>query len=436
MQILTHTVGHDAPLTCYVQEPSAELASAAVRPAVLVLPGGGYFMTSDREAEPIALAYLAEGFNAFVLRYAVGPESPFEMSFDDAKAALAWIRDNAAELHIDPAKVAVVGFSAGGHLAASLATAAEDKPDALVACYPVTLEEFGPPVGKEIVDVPSHVSADTPPTFLFSTSDDTVVPIRNSIAFLAALAEHAVPFESHIYLLGPHGISLAKPLTASGQGAMVEPSVAAWLPDSVRFLRTVFGDFAVEGESETYQTLLNRVVASSLDMPLGRLVRRRARSRLAPPARPGPGRRDGDRSRSSRPRRSGRRSAYQPGAVSPEALAALERELAELGCTAVDISRVDPELRTRLGRMPAMHLENRVVLAAAGRVSRVIPGHAGGRRDPTQGSPGRRGEPARLHTRGSRRAPGCCGSTAAGWCWALRPWTTTSAATRPDNWGS
>lgn len=329
MQIFTQTVGHDAPLTCYVQEPSAELASAAVRPAILVLPGGGYFMTSDREAEPIALAYLAEGFNAFVLRYAVGPESPFEMSFDDAKAALAWIRDNAAELHIDPAKVAVVGFSAGGHLAASLATAAEDKPDALVACYPVTLEEFGPPVGKEIVDVPSHVSADTPPTFLFSTSDDTVVPIRNSIAFLAALAEHAVPFESHIYLLGPHGISLAKPLTASGQGAMVEPSVAAWLPDSVRFLRTVFGDFAVEGESETYRTLLNRRRVS-LDMPLGRLVAdERAADSLRRHAPALAAAMETDPFVASASIRQA--LGYQPGAVSPAALASLERELAELG---------------------------------------------------------------------------------------------------------
>lgn len=328
MKVYTVPVGHDAPLTCYVQEPSAELANAAVRPAVLVLPGGGYFLTSDREAEPVALAYLAEGFNAFVLRYAVGPESPFDMSFDDAKAALAWIRANAAELHIDPTKIAAVGFSAGGHLASSLATAAEDKPDALVACYPVTLEEFGPPVGKEILDVPSHVTSQTPPTFLFSTSDDTVVPIRNSIAFLSALAEHSVPFESHIYLLGPHGISLAKPLTANGQGPMVEPSVAGWLPDSVRFLRTVFGDFAVEGECESFQTLLNRRRVS-LDMPLGRLMADERTAevvrRHAPALAAAVGSDVFAGVVSIR-----QTLVHQPGAVSSEALAALERELDEL----------------------------------------------------------------------------------------------------------
>ena len=85
MLVFSRTVGdNDATLTCYVQEPSPELTTAAVRPAVLILPGGGYFMTSDREAEPVALAYLAEGFNAFVLRYSVGAESPFSMSFADA----------------------------------------------------------------------------------------------------------------------------------------------------------------------------------------------------------------------------------------------------------------------------------------------------------------------------------------------------------------
>ena len=258
MKVFSETVGADAAkLTCYVLDSSDELATAAIRPAVLVLPGGGYFFTSDREAEPIALAYLAEGFNAFVLRYAVGPESPFMKSLADAEAALAWIRANAAELNIDPAKVAAVGFSAGGHLAASLGVV-EVRPDALVLGYPVTLEEFGPPIGKEILDIPSHVDAATPPTFLFSTSDDTVVPIRNSVDLLSALAAHRVPFESHIYLLGPHGLSLSKRLTANGRADMAEPSVVPWLADSVRFLRTVFGDFAVEGEPESYRTLLNR----------------------------------------------------------------------------------------------------------------------------------------------------------------------------------
>lgn len=271
MKVYTQPVGDDAaPLTCYLLDSSDELATAAVRPAVLVLPGGGYFFTSDREAEPIALAYLAEGFNAFVLRYAVGAESPFTKSLSDAEAALAWIRSNAVDLGIDPARVAAVGFSAGGHLAASLGVV-EARPDALVLGYPVTLEEFGPPIGKDILDIPSRVDDRTPPTFLFSTADDTVVPICNSLDLLSALARHRVPFESHIYLLGPHGLSLSKPLTANGRAEMAEPSVVPWLADSVRFLHTVFGDFGLEGVPESFRTLLDRR-RPGLDMPIGRLL--------------------------------------------------------------------------------------------------------------------------------------------------------------------
>ena len=238
MKLFTQTVGHDAVLTAYVQEPSAELSTAATRPAVLVLPGGGYFFTSDREAEPVALADLAEGFNAFVLRYAVGPESPFEMSFDDAKAALAWIRDNAAALHIDPTKVAAVGFSAGGHLAATLGVGAPVRPGALVLGYPVTKADLGPLMGKEILDTVAAVDASTPPTFVFSTQGDATVPVEHTLAFCSALARHGVPFAAHVYLDGPHGIALASPLTASGRADMVDADVAGWLPASVAFLHS------------------------------------------------------------------------------------------------------------------------------------------------------------------------------------------------------
>jgi acetyl esterase/lipase len=272
MRVFTEHVGADsAILTGYVLDHSDELLNTRLRPAVLVLPGGGYFMTSDREAEPVALAYLAEGFNAFVLRYAVGADAPFERSLADAQAGLAWLRDNADQLGIDPERIAVVGFSAGGHLAACLGTVADDKPGALVLGYPVTLAEFGPPIGKVIADVAAAVSAATPPTFLFSTSGDTLVPIRNSLAFLAALAEHDVPFESHIYLLGPHGISLAKPLSANGVAAFVDPAAAQWLTDSVRFLQAVFGDFDTTGEAETYQTLVDRR-RFGLTAPIRRLL--------------------------------------------------------------------------------------------------------------------------------------------------------------------
>lgn len=271
MKVITESVTPTATATAYVQQASDELASAQVRPVVVVLPGGGYAFCSDREAEPVALAYLAEGFNAVVLRYATGPDAVWETSFADGVAGLAWVRDNATALSIDPAKVAVVGFSAGGHLAASLATTAPDRPNAAVLGYPVTLAEFGQAMGKQIPDIPSAVTADTPPTFLFSTYADSLVPIRNSLALLSALATHEVPFESHIYALGAHGLSLAKPMTANGSGAMVDEAVSAWLADSVRFLRGVFGDFAVDGPPATFADLGARRLVG-LDMPLRHLI--------------------------------------------------------------------------------------------------------------------------------------------------------------------
>lgn len=271
MRVLTEKVGANGSLlTCYALDSSPEMTTADRRPVVLVLPGGGYSFTSDREAEPVAAAYLAEGFHACVLRYAAGPDAPWSASYADGLAGLAWIREHADEWGFEPAKIAVVGFSAGGHLAASLGVAAE-RPDALVLGYPVTLGEMGPPVGKEILDVPSAVTADYPPTFLFSTSGDSLVPIGNSLALLSKLAEHEVPFESHIYLLGPHGLSLAKSHTANGRAAMIEPAVAGWLPDSVRFLNSVFGDFALHGEPSTYAALLRRR-RLGLDAPLKRIL--------------------------------------------------------------------------------------------------------------------------------------------------------------------
>jgi len=203
------------------------------------------------------------------LRYRVGAEAPFEHSLADGSAALAWIREHAGAVDVDPSKLAVVGFSAGGHLAASLGAVGEHRPDALVLGYPVTLEQFGPLVGKDILDVGSAVTEAMPPTFLFGTSGDSLVPVRNSLDLLAALAAHDVPFESHIYLLGPHGISLAKPLTAGTAAAMVNASVANWLPESVRFLHDVFGDFTVEGEVESYRTSWSGGGSASTRRPSG-----------------------------------------------------------------------------------------------------------------------------------------------------------------------
>lgn len=240
MQVFTEQITPTATLTCYVQDTSPEVNGSQLRPAVLILPGGGYHFCSDREAEPVALAYLAAGFQAFVLRYATG-EHPWETSRDDGLAGLEWVRSHAAEQAVDPAQVAVVGFSAGGHLAATLGVSAPQRPDALILGYPVTTSVLGPFMEKVIVDTVAAVDAHNPPTFVFSTQGDQTVPISETLDFCSALARHRVPFEAHVYLQGPHGLSLAAELTASGRPEMVDAEVATWLPASVRFLSTVLG---------------------------------------------------------------------------------------------------------------------------------------------------------------------------------------------------
>lgn len=284
MRIITESLSDTATLTGYLLDDAptthAEPGSAPARPAVLVLPGGGYTEIAPREAEPIAMAYLAQGFNAFVLRYAVGLAEPgedsvFEASLADATAAMMRLRDGADELGIDPHAIACAGFSAGGHLALALGTITETTPDALVLGYPVTMSQMGRAMGVPIPDLVGAVNDNTPPTFVFATCGDPMVPVRNSIELLSELDAHLVPFESHIYLLGGHGISLATPVSAGGQGHNVEPAVAEWLTDSVRFLHTVFGDAYsaahMTSDTPSYDALLQRR-RIGIHMPLRNLL--------------------------------------------------------------------------------------------------------------------------------------------------------------------
>ena len=219
----------------------------------------------------MALAYLAEGYNAFVLRYSVGENCSAAMALEDAQAALAEVRSHAGQWHIAPDKIAAVGFSAGGHLAASLGTVEGEKPDALVLGYPATQREMGLLIGKEVWPASEKVTAETPPSFIFSTSDDSVVPVENSLCFASALAHSGVYFELHIYLTGEHGASLGTAATANGQPSMVNGPESQWFGESVRFLRQIWGDFALPGARPFTPIRLRK--AYSLDTPLKKLLK-------------------------------------------------------------------------------------------------------------------------------------------------------------------
>lgn len=212
----------DVSLTAYVHEPSVEMPNMKTRPAILVIPGGGYEMCSDREADPVAMPFLAQGYCAFVLRYSVGRETAqWPNPLRDAEQAMRLIRSRAAQWHIDPEKIAAIGFSAGGHLAGALATVSDEKPNALILGYPCIL---GEEICMQMIGAPQledKVTAQTPPTFIFAASNDGRVPIRHSLRFADALDAAGVPFQLHIFDLGDHGFSVGTHVVCATEGAQL-----------------------------------------------------------------------------------------------------------------------------------------------------------------------------------------------------------------------
>jgi len=245
-------------LTGFIHAQSKEMPNVDTRPAVLVFPGGGYMMCSDREADPVALAYLAEGYNTFVLRYSVGLNTPASQSFSDAEEAIAYLHEHADELNIDKGKIVVIGFSAGGHLAAWVSVFGKIKPAAAILGYACTLAEIGRLMGKELPDLCGNVDRETPPTFIFATRNDAVVPVKHSLKYADALDRANVGFELHIYGDGAHAMSLGKPFTASGKANLVSADIAQWFGLSLNWLKTVIGDFEVqETPEQTYDDVLD-----------------------------------------------------------------------------------------------------------------------------------------------------------------------------------
>ncbi len=230
----------DVTLTTYISDISEEMKYANTKPAVLVFPGGAYKFCSDREAEPIALAYLAKGFNAFVLRYSLNDKAAFPTPLNDAEKALLFIRDKADEFHIYPDKIAVCGFSAGGHLAAAVSTMSEEKPNACILGYPCILDSTSPILAKPVESLDRYVTPNTPPTFIFAARDDGCVPIKNSLRYADKLDENGVGFELHIFSHGDHGFSLANGTVCDKQGLKKCKQNSYWLDRSAEWLKEIF----------------------------------------------------------------------------------------------------------------------------------------------------------------------------------------------------
>lgn len=242
MKVSTVYINEDknVSLTAYLQEKSPEMPNLDVRPAMLVIPGGGYGMCSDREAEPIAMLYALEGYQTFVLRYTVGRRGngySFDQPYADAQWAMKYIRDNASSLGVNPQQIAAIGFSAGGHLCSAIGTMSDNKPDALILAYPCILSDIGEVLQCDVPSTNEYVTAETPPTFIFAAANDTLVPVKNSLAFASACAANGVDFEMHLFEQGGHGFSLATPSVCMGK---LNADACQWAQLSINWLRKHF----------------------------------------------------------------------------------------------------------------------------------------------------------------------------------------------------
>ncbi len=262
---LKKKVGATGVLTAYINENTPELNLKRKRPAMLIIPGGAYHLVSDRENQAIAIKFLAQGYNCFVLNYSIKTFS-YPVQLIEGAMAMAYIRRNAEELLVDTEHVCTVGFSAGGHLAGCLATLFDDdavvkalkddaklvRPDAVILSYPVitTEEKYYHQLTIETVtqnkkkllnklSLEKQVTKDSSPAFIWHTKEDGAVSVFNSILMASSYAEHGVPFELHIFERGQHGLSLATQETALNENnKMCNKNASVWVELACNWLNS------------------------------------------------------------------------------------------------------------------------------------------------------------------------------------------------------
>lgn len=230
--------------------------------AVVICPGGGYSFLSPREAGPVAREFTAAGYLAFVLYYEVEKEILGDLPLRQLGKAVQYVRMHGAEYGIENKKILVCGFSAGGHLAASLgihwnhADRFEKgcdlqlhKPDGMILAYPVitagekahrgSLERLAgvERTAQERYSLEKFVDADAVPAYIWGTAADDAVPVENSLLLINELAKYQIPVEYHLFPYGVHGLSLAtKEVAEPGRERMEDVHVARWMPLCIKWL--------------------------------------------------------------------------------------------------------------------------------------------------------------------------------------------------------
>lgn len=256
-----------AGVTLYIPEVSEAINKDAAYSCAVICPGGGYAYVSKREGEPVALRFAGSGIAAAVVDYSCG-DAHYPTQLLQVLAAITYVRQNSARLHIHPDRIAVMGFSAGGHAACSAGLfwreefvqkvlgirEGEDKPNGMILCYPViTSGEYAHRgsfdcllgenpdtalLGK--VSLEKQVTKDAPQTFLWHTAQDGSVPVENSLLLAGALHEKGIPVELHIYPYGQHGLSLCDDTVNKPEDVTQEAKYCAvWVGQCIRWIREV-----------------------------------------------------------------------------------------------------------------------------------------------------------------------------------------------------
>lgn len=246
----------ETKLCTYILDCTKEIGITK-RPLILMCPGGGYCFTSDREAEPLAMRFLAMGYHVAILRYSVAPAT-YPTALLEAAASMKLIHEHAKEWNVDTEKIVIQGCSAGGHLAASLGVFWHEKwlaektvvaseilkPAGMILCYPViTSGEYAHRGSFEALldgkytdemlertSLEKQVTEHTPKAFIWHTFTDESVPVQNSLFFIEAMKKYEIPVEFHMYPVGGHGLSTCDEQTACPDGYGIQKECQSWLP--------------------------------------------------------------------------------------------------------------------------------------------------------------------------------------------------------------